>query len=208
MELKDYFKIIGRYWKIFWGLVIISVLATFIFTKVQPQTFLASTTLTVNKASVLRQSDIDYYLFDNYYNIQSSGLFSQIVASWFESPALVKEIYNKAEIDLPPISQKKLAKTFKAVREEPATINVSITGPKQEELEKLINAAPQVMQEKANELARSDQENIYDIIKFTPIVTETTPNLWLNMLIGLLAGLILGAIISLSINYFKENDQN
>ena len=99
MELRDYFKIIGRYWKIFWGLVIACVLATFIFTKIQPQTYLASTTLTVNKASVLRQSDIDYYLFDNYYNIQSSGLFSQIVASWFESPALVKEIYKRADIE-------------------------------------------------------------------------------------------------------------
>lgn len=204
MELREYFKIIGRHKTLFWGMVIAVILAGFIFTKIQPKSYLASTTLTVNKASVIRQSQVDYYLFDNYYNVQSSGLFSQIVASWFESPAVVNEIYLKAELPLPDISQKKLSKTFKAVREEPATINVSIVGSNQKEMEKLINAAATVMQDKTNELGMADQENIYDIVKFQSIITETTPNLWLNTLIGLIAGIILGAIVALSVEYFRK----
>ena len=108
MELKEYFKIIGRYKMLFWTLVIITGLAAFLWSRYQPQSYLASTTLTVNKSSNLTQSELNYYIFDNYYNVQSSGLFSQIVGSWFESPAVVKEIYKKADIELPNISQKKL----------------------------------------------------------------------------------------------------
>lgn len=205
MELKEYFKIIGRYGKVFWGLIIITGLATFLFTKFQPKSYLASTTLTVNKSSSLRQSEVNYYLFDNYYNVQSSGLFSQIVVSWFGSPAVVKEIYDKAGVAIPNVSQKKLVKTFKAIREEPATINVSLSGTDKAETEKLINASAALMQEKTNELGRADKENVYDIVKFSPIVTDTTPNLWLNTLIGLLAGAILGAILALSVDYFKRD---
>lgn len=203
MELREYFRIIGKYQWLFWAVIIVMVVATFLFSRFQPKSYLASTTLTVNKSSALKQSQIDYYLFDNYYNIQSSGLFSQIVTSWFESPAVVKEIYKKADIPLPEVSQKKLIKIFKAVRKEPATINVSFSGSDKDETEKLINAAAEVMQEKTNELGKADRDNVYDIIKFTPIVSETTPNLWLNTLIGLLAGLILGVIFVLAIDYFR-----
>src|SRR3990167_824099 len=137
MELREYFRIIGRYKIIFWGVVILALAGTILFTKLQPKSYLASTTITVNKASSLKQSQVNYYLFDNYYNVQSSGLFSQIITSWFSSPALVKEIYSKADISLPPVSQKKLAKIFKAVRQEPATINISVTNSNKEEAEKL-----------------------------------------------------------------------
>lgn len=205
MELKEYFRIIGRYGKVFWALVILTGAAAFLFTKMQPQSFLASTTLTVNKSSTLSQSQVNYYIFDNYYNVQSSGLFSQIVVSWFGSPAVVKEIYNKAGVTLPDVSQKKLTKAFKAIREEPATINVSLTGTNKEETEKLINASAELMQDKTNELGRADKENVYDIVKFQPIITETTPNLWLNTLIGLIAGVFLGAILALSLDYFKRS---
>lgn len=207
MELREYFRIIGKYQWLFWTIVLVVVIATFLFSRFQPKSYLASTTLTVNKASALKQSQIDYYLFDNYYNVQSSGLFSQIVTSWFESPAVVKEIYKKADIPLPQVSQKKLSKIFKAVRQEPATINVSFSGSQKEEAEKLINAAAEIMQEKTNELGKADQENIYDIVKFSSIVSETTPNIWLNTLIGLVAGLILAIIIVLSIDYFRTGNK-
>jgi len=206
MELREYFRIISRYGKFFWGMVILATLAAFLLTRFQPQTYLASTTLTVNKSSHLKQSEINYYLFDNYYNIQSAGLFSQIVANWFESPALVKEIYEKSGLDLPKVSQKKLSKTFKAVREEPATINVSLTDTDKSKIERLINASAQVMQEKTNELGKADPGNTYDIIKFQPIVTQTTPNLWLNTLIGFFVGAILGIIFGLGIDYFRKEE--
>ncbi len=205
MELKEYFRIIGKYKVIFWITVIVLTLGAFVFTKTQPRSFLASTILTVNKASSLKQSQVNYYLYDNYYNVQSSSLFSMIVTSWYSSAAVVKEIYDKAGIPVPDISQKALAKTFRAGRVEPATINVSITGSDKEAITKLINASLDVVQAKTNELGRTDTENVYDMVTFPPIVNETTANLWLNTIIGLVGGILLGVIICLAVEYFRKS---
>jgi len=208
MELREYIKIIFKHWKAFWLIVILATVGTYLFTKMQPQAYLASTTLTVNKSSVLKQSQVNYYLFDNYYNVQSSGLFSQIVTSWFESPAVVKEIYTEAGVTLPEVSQGKLAKIFKAVRAEPATINVSYVGSDKVEAEKLVDAAADIMQEKTNEMGKSDRESVYDIVRFAPIVTDSTPNILLSTIIGLIAGIIFGIIVALGINYFKAGKKS
>lgn len=207
MELRDYFKIIGKHLTTFIIIVILTTVFTFTFTKTRPTSYTASTTFTVNKSSSLEQSKINYYLFDNYYNVQSSALFSQIVALWFESPALVKEIYQKAGIELPNISQKALGKTFKAVREEPAIINVIISGTDQEKLDKLMNAAYDVLQAKTNELGKNDT-SFYELAKFTPIVTKDQPSLILNTIVGLIAGILLGALIAMAIEYFKGESKN
>ncbi len=204
MELREYFRIISKYKVIFWITVLVLTVGAFVFTKTQPKTFLASTALTVNKASSLKQSQVNYYLYDNYYNVQSSSLFSQIVTSWYSSAAVVAEIYNKAGIPVPNVSQKVLAKTFKAGRVEPATLNVSITGADKETVSKLIKASVDVMQAKTNELSKSDTENVYDLVTFPPLVNETSPNIWLNTVIGLFAGIFLGAVLALAIEYFRK----
>jgi len=203
MELRDYFKLISKNLTVFLIITALGAISAFWWTKIQPKSYLASTTVTVNKGSSLKQKEINYYLFDNYYNVQSSALFSQIVVSWFESPALVKDIYLKAGLTVPNISQKKLAKTFRAARQEPATINVSIGGTSQADLEKLILATTDVLQEKTNELGKNS-ESFYELAKFTPIISDNSPNLMLNTLIGLFAGLLIGLITVLGIEYFKN----
>jgi capsular polysaccharide biosynthesis protein len=203
MELKDYFKLIAKHKAIFWTIVVLAGISALVFTTAQPKSYLASTTFTVNKSSSIQQKDSTTYLFDNYYNIQSAGLFSQIVTTWFESPSLVTEVYDNAGIPVPAVSQKKLSKTFKAIREEPATINVNLTGTNKEDLNKLLNSAAQVLQEKTDQLSKNG-ETTYDLAKFTPVVTDNSPNLILNTIIGLFAGLFLAILLVLGVEYFKE----
>lgn len=202
MELREYVRIIKKHFVIFLIVVILGGAFAYFFTKRQPVSYTASTTFTVNKTSALKQSQVSYYLYDNYYNVQSAGLFSQIVTTWFSSPSLVTEIYQKAGIEVPNVSQKALSKTFKAVRDEPATINVSISGTDKDQLDKLINASADVLQKKTDEMNNGD--TVYEIAKFNPAITQNNPNTLFNTIIGLIAGAILGIIIVLSIYYFKE----
>ncbi len=202
MELRDYFKIIGKYKVVFWTIIILCGLSAFVWTKIQPASYLASNTFTVNKSASLKQKDVNYYLYDNYYNVQSSGLFSQIVATWFESPSLVTEIYQKAGVEVPNVSQKTLSRTFKAVRTEPATINVSISGSNKEDLSKLLDAAAVVLQNRTNEL-NNGGDSTYDIAIFKPVVSDASSNIVLNTIIGLFAGLLLSIILILGVEYFK-----
>jgi capsular polysaccharide biosynthesis protein len=203
MELREYFRMVGKHSAIFLIIVILATLAAFVFTKLQPDSYLGSTTLTVNKGSSYKQKDVPFYLFDNYYNVQSSGLFSQIVVNWFESPSLVKEIYDKAGVPLPNVKQSDMSKIFKAVREEPATINLSVIDADKETVSKLINAASSVIQEKTDDLGKNS-ESFYEISKFPSLVTSNNPNIVLNTFIGLIAGLLLGVIFTLGIEYFKS----
>ena len=203
MELRDYIKIIRKNLWAFLIIVLLSTVFAFGFTKMRPTTYTSSTTFTVNKGSTLKQSQSNYYMFDNYYNVQSAGLFSQIVQLWFESPALVTEVYQKAGIALPNVSQKELGRTFKAVRDEPAIINVSVSGPDKDQLQKLMNSAYTVLQAKTDELGNNDT-SFYQLAKFEPVVTKDQPSLLLNTVIGLLTGLILGALVALAVEYFKE----
>jgi len=205
MELREYFKIIGRHWLVFLLSIIVLTLGTFLYLKMQPKTYLASTTLTVNKASAVKQSQVSYYIYDNYYNVQSSQLFSQIVTSWFSSPSVVSEIYDKAGVVVPDVAQSKLSKTFKALRQEPATINVMLVSANRDDTGKLIDAAATVMQEKTNELARTDKENVYDIVKFNSVVSENITNLKFDLIIAFLASIMFGAVLALGIEYFKKS---
>ena len=203
MELRDYIKIIGKNFWVVIVIVLLSAVFAFGFTKTRPTTYTSSTTFTVNKGSTLKQSQTNYYMFDNYYNVQSAGLFSQIVQLWFESPALVTEVYQKAGIALPNVSQKELGRTFKAVRDEPAIINVSVSGPDKDQLQKLMNSAYTVLQAKTNELGSNDA-SFYQLAKFEPVVTKDQPSLILNTAIGLIGGIILGVLVAFAIEYFKE----
>lgn len=202
MEIRDYFKIFGKYLTVFVIIVILSGLSAYLWTNSQPKSYLASTTVTVNKASTLKQQDVNYYLYDNYYNVQSAALFSQIVVSWFTSPAFVTEIYTKAGVETPAIAQSKLGKIFKAVRQEPSTINLSVASGNKDEAGKLMAAATDVLQEETNKLSKNS-DSLYEIAKFTPIVSDSQPNLTVNTLIGLFAGLIISIFLSLGLEYFR-----
>ena len=64
MELRDYFKIIGRHFTVFIVIVILGTISAFGFSKMQSTSYTASTTFTVNKNSALKQSQTSYYLYD------------------------------------------------------------------------------------------------------------------------------------------------
>ncbi|MGA2666995.1 MAG: Wzz/FepE/Etk N-terminal domain-containing protein [Patescibacteria group bacterium] len=204
MELRQYIRIIGKHWVIFALTVIILTLGTFFYAKYQPKTYLASTTLTVDKESTIKQSQVDFYLYDNYYNVQSAQLFSQIVDSWFNSPSVINDIYNKAGVPIPNIAQGKLPKLIKALLQQPATINVSLVSANRDDAAKLIDAAAAVMQEKTNDMASTDQDSLYQLVKFNSIVTDNPANTTLDTAIALIVSILLGAVLALSVEYFRQ----
>src|SRR3990172_6313006 len=114
MELREYIKIIGRYKWVFGVIIVVATVGTFLFTKMQPTTYLATSTVTVSKGSTIKQAQVPYYMYDNYYNQQASSLFSMVVTSWYGSPSVIKDVYLKAGYDVLNVSPKALTKAFKA----------------------------------------------------------------------------------------------
>lgn len=203
MELRDYFKIIGRHIWIVLVIVIVAVVSAYFFNRGKAMTYTASNTFTVNKSSTLKQEQTPYYLYDNFYNVQSADLFAQIVAKWFVSPSFTESVYQEAGIPSRDLSQKALGDTFLAAYQVPATVNVSVTGENKDNVTKLMTAAAKVAQEKTDELGQG-QSSYYTITNFAPVVSENKPKLKTDLLIGLISGVILGILAALAIFYFKK----
>ena len=203
MELRDYISIIFRH---IWVVVIVIILATLsalFFSRGKATTYTASTTFTVVKNSILKQSQVNYYLYDNYYNIQSANLYAQTVANWFSSPSFTSEVYQKSGITDASLSQKELGNTFTATYQLPTNVNVVITGVDKDTITSLINASGKVVSEKTNQLGQS-QDAYYEITNFSPVVTENKPSVKMNVVIGFVSGLILGILAALATFYFKR----
>lgn len=205
MELRDYIKIISRHFWIFIIVVILSTIFAIFLTKTRPTTYTAATTYTINKGSTLKQSQVNYYLYDNYYNLQSATLFSQNVQLWFSSPAFVAEIYKNAGLALPDVSQKALGRIFNATYQIPNTIQLSVKGTDANQVQTLIDSAFKVAQEKINQSGdTNDDTAYYQLNQFDPILNQNKSNLILNASIGFFSGIILGLLITFAVSYFKE----
>lgn len=203
MELRDYFSIIGRH---IWVVIIVIIAATFsawFYSRSQVPTYTSTNTFTISKNPLAKQSQTPYYLYDNFYNIQSSDLFAQIVTKWFSAPSFSQEVYQKAGLSAANLSAKDLGKTFIAVYQIPATINVSITSENKDTVTTLMNTAPDVIKEKTAELGQG-QENYYEISNFTPVVSVNKTSTKMNIVIGFASGAILGILAALAIFYLKK----
>jgi len=98
------------------ALALISAGITCVFASLQKPIFDVSLSLSV--APQEREQTQDYQ-YDGYYALQAADIFSDTVASFFQSPENVVEIYKKAELPLPSEDFKILKKIFTAKKIAP-----------------------------------------------------------------------------------------
>ena len=204
MELMDYLKIIKKYLAIFSIIVLISTALAFILTKAQPITYTAATTFNATKSAKVNPAEIYDPANKICSGLQLSSEYSQMVTAWFNSPAIVQEIYHQADLTVPDITQDNLAKTFKALHTPEGVISVTVSGQNPEELPRLLTAANSVLQSKTNDLSDRNNYN-YQLSEETPVVTKDATHLGLNTLVGLVSGIILAIVATMALEYFRKN---
>lgn len=207
MNLRDMMKLFFRHWFIFVVIVILATFAAYFFSKRQPVTYTGSVTLTINRTNALKQSEVNYYLFDNYYENQAANTFSQTATNWFATSSFANEIYQKAGVDSSNLTDTQLSKAFSALRSDPSTITVSTTGTEQTRVTSLINSVPEVLQTEANNYNKNVDAK-YEISYLTPSITQDSSHIKLNILYGIASGVILGIIVIIAIVYFKREEVN
>lgn len=182
--------------KIIISLIIIAVLAGYIFTITRPTSYEASTLLILHKKPEPQEKRTDFYQYDNYYAIQAAGLEADNLSVIIASPSAVKEIYEKAEISLPVIALKKLAKTFKTKKVLAINVlDIFIEKPSEQEAKLLVKTAAEVLREKTDPK--------FNVEISEPIAKKVKGNLTLNTVV---AGLI-GLIVALLFVFGRGNDE-
>lgn len=188
------------------GVPLIALAVSLIVLARQPARFETATTLTLSRSTNLNQAEVPFYLYDNYYAIQSSGFVADTVLAWFNSPAIVKEIYDRAEIGTTSLSPKELIRTFRARKIIPANVELTATQPDQVTGERLIRAATQSVTERIKELSKAGEKSGGEFIVFAeePITTETIKPYRLVGIGSILVGLLAGVLLALLKHYLAK----
>lgn len=177
------------------AIILIFALAGFIGTSLQKPVYQASASIAAITLTPVRQQDVDYFLYENFYSVQAGSFLAESVSSWLTSPSVVAEIYAKSQYQLPSVDARKLGKTFSAVKQ---TINTSVVDystkdTDREKAQKLVAAAGEVITQNVKSLGMNEASGIkYETVASQPVVVETPKKTLFNTILAALAGLIFG----------------
>ena len=200
MELKEYLKIIKRGISLVLSLTLLVGLAALIFTASQETLYETSLSLSISRADT--QETLDYK-YDQYYAIQASELFANTVEQWLKSPEVATKIYQKAEVELPVKSLRKLTKKFRANKMASQYVEVGFKAKSKDEAKRISSATLAVLQDKAALLSQVDRTALFSIIGAEPVIVEDKPDIGLNTFLGLVTGLFLGIGLAFLKEYFR-----
>lgn len=205
MELSLYWQIIKDRLKLIVTVLLIVWLGTAGYIVSQPTKYEASVTIAVNKPNPVSAREVSYFQYDKYYSLQASSLYADTLAAWLASPGTAQEIFQTAELPVPNISLKKLAKIFKPRRLPQVTLVVNVSDQDPERATRLIKAVVTTMNRKTAESQQNDNsDNYFNLLADTPVVAKVKTDYPLTIAISTLAGLIIGLSLAISLGQKKQ----
>ncbi len=207
MNLREFLEALKKHFWVLLALIIVLAAAGLIATWRLPQTYEAGSLATAVRTSTTSQSDVNYYLYDDYYSIQSGAFIADNIVSWLASAPSVVSIYESSNVPLPTKNMKALGKIFEA-KKLSATSNVvtyktSNTNP--DEGKKLIESANKFISQQVAEINNKQREQGSQfVLNFSDIAVVKAPKAYaLNGFLGGLLGLLIGLVYVA----YKKSDQ-
>lgn len=201
MELREHFGIINKYKWLIILLVILITLATFLFSFYQPEYYKVSTAFTVK--SINKQVTTEYQ-YDGYYSIKAAELFSQTIISWFMTPSVLVEIYEKAGIDPKIDSLDKFTSRFKTKQYSAQNFVVTFKERDRKSAEAVSSSIISLVEENSQDLSLDANQNaLFEVEGATPVIIKSKVATWLVTLVAFVFSLIIAVAISYLINYVK-----
>lgn len=200
-------------WKIIlkykWFILTITLLAaifSLVFAYLKPAVFDTSISFSINRINKQKTGE---YQYDDYYAIQASDLFSQTVMSWFMTPSVLLEMYDKAGVDPKIKTITSFSSRFKVKKYSPQNIVVRFNERDKPTADKISESIIAVVGQKSAESNKdAESKSLFEVKGAKPVIVESRPSLWLSTLIGFICGLVMSIIIVNLILYFKENRTN
>lgn len=199
MELRDYIKV---YWLQRWlilTLVFVAIGVTTAVVLTTPEQTGVSISFAINRTN---REATDQYQYDGYYALQAADLFAQTVVSWFNTPSVLREVYEQAKLDPEIKSLSSLPSRFSVRKYSAQNIVVKLTERTPERADKLASALKQVMEDKANRLNKTaDGKSIFEIVGGTAVTAPVRPNLLLMVGIATVLSFALALFVAATRHY-------
>jgi len=206
MSFAEYLNVFKKNWILIVTSMIVLGLAAFILTNRQATTYQSSTALEINKQQDIKQAEVSYYQYDNYYNLQAAASFSDNIIGWMSAPSTVAEIFKNAGYDLPEGDLVSLGKVFTAKKNlsTSSVVNITYASTDPDKAEKLIKTAAQAMTGKVSNYNVTESGAKFSVIASDPVVVVVPKQTVINTIVAVVVGLLLSAGIAFAKDSLKK----
>ena len=205
MELSNHISILKRGKRFIIVFTLLITLAAFLFSYLRPVAYSASISFAVKRINKVET----IYYDDRYFGIQAADLFSQTVISWFLTPSVLLDIYDRAGIDPQIGSLERFVNRFKTKKYSAQNIVVRFTEKNEETAQTIARTIAEVMEEKAATLNQTaDNKAVFEITGEKPVIVKNRTNIALITVIGFVVGLTTSIILVYLYRYFRPPTQS
>lgn len=193
MEISDYLAMIKKNIVVFIVMIVAFGGLTGYSTSSQKPVYQTSIAIDITRHQSQKQTDVDYFQYDNYYNTQAAGAISNNIAGWFSSASVVSEIFVTAGYERPEGSLKDISKIFTAKKKvaDSSVIDISYSSDDAAKANDLIKRAGEIVKLKIAEYNKTDSSGSFDVFVSEPVVVEMPKMVVLNSIIAAIIGLFL-----------------
>lgn len=177
-------------WTLLIVFVVVATAGTFIVSMQAKPKYLTSLSIAVNRVN--RQTTVDYQ-YDGYYALQASDLFSQTLLSWFLTPSVLLDFYQKAGVDPHITTTNELVSRFRARKFAAQNIVIQFTDANRDTAQKLADGISAVVHDRSASLDKtSSGDATFDVVPSQAVIVEAKPNVLLNTLAAFVASIFFG----------------
>lgn len=202
MELRQYIRIIHDNKRLFWGAVLLTVLATFLFFILRPISYDASLTLNISRKG--NQETLDYK-YDDYYRLQADEKFAETIVEWMQSPRIVANIFTESGINPNQFTLNQLTKSFKAEKRSSQVVSVNFNSGDERISRRISDSIIAVLSSSTEDLNKNQRENTwFEINPQQAVVLKKSFSPLLVLAVSLFIGIFIGFWASLIKHYLKD----
>lgn len=197
MEIGEYFSILVRRWPILLTFIVLGGVVGYIYAINQPKTFDGVASVSFVKKVVPPEQRTNDFQYDNFYSLESSRITAQLVAGWLSDAAVIAEIYQKAQIELPKDTP--LDRYSRLVKVTPlpgATVQIFTNAKSASEAETLAKEAQGIVVDRMNSLIKDGTLDSFQMLTSTPISSLRQLSITMIVAAALFISSLLGIVAS------------
>lgn len=206
MDFTEYLNVFKKNWILIIVFMVIFGALAFVLTNRQATTYQSSIALEVNKQQDVKQSNVSYYQYDNYYNVQAAAAFSDNIVGWMTAPSTAAEIFKDAGYDLPKGDLVSLGKEFVAKKNlaTSSVVNITYSSTDPDKAEKLIKTAAKTMSDKVSQFNTTESGAKFSVFTSDPVVVVVPKQTTVNTVVAVIVALLLCTGISFARESLKK----
>ena len=202
MTPRDYLKIVKSNKILIFVCAILCGLLALIFSAVKPVSYETSIAFSIQKVN---RQDTAEFQYDNYYSIQASELLGNSIVGWLESPEIIREVYQAADVTVETEDLNSLARGMKAKQISAHLVRVRYSQSSHEKASGIATGVIEVIKNKVESVEKDvNGQSSFVLEASEPVIVEKKYGPATLALAGIICGLCVGVGIAFGREYLKK----